>query len=64
MGFFPNPFPDEEPKEIKPKQIVVNRSGTTENTGQENPLKRHPDILVQERNDGKQVPYHFGINGI
>jgi len=28
----------------EPEQIFVNRSGTTENTGQENPLERHSDI--------------------
>ena len=39
----------------EPEQIFVNRSGITENTGQENPLMRLPDILGQERADGPQV---------
>jgi len=56
FGFFPDPDPDKKPEEIKPEQIFVNRSSITENTGQENPLTKHPDILVQTRDDGQQVP--------
>jgi len=56
LGFFQISSPDEKPEVIEPEQIFVNRSGTTENTGQDNPLNRHPDILARERDDGQQVP--------
>jgi len=55
LGFFRIPSRTKS-QEIKPEQIFVNRSGTTENAGQENPLTRRPDILVQERDNGQQVP--------
>jgi len=43
--FFSESFPNEEPEEIIPEEIIVDRPRPSLKLIEEHPLKRYPDIL-------------------
>lgn len=56
--FFANPLPNEQPEDIKLKQIFVDRSWLSLHLWEEPPLKNQSDILENERDNRQQVPDH------
>jgi len=47
LSFFLNPFPDEEPEEIQPEQIFVNRSSDHVEPGPEKSIEEIPLVRAQ-----------------
>jgi len=60
--FFPEPFPNEEPEEIKPEQIFVDGSRPSLIFGEAHPLKSYSDILEKER-DYRQEVSGYNVSG-